>query len=80
MLKLFIYITVFTKYQSRINLNAEVGTVIASSQVRKWRSRGCLINVPKSIAVSGGVGTPISVGCSIDFSAETALDGLTKKT
>lgn len=59
-----IYMLVFTKYPSRIHQNGEVGTVIATLWVRKWRFRNCLINVPESTAIGGGVGTQIRIGCS----------------
>lgn len=58
------YIPVFTKHQSRIHQNGEVGTVIATLWARKWRFRDCLINVPESTAIGGGVGTQIRIGCS----------------
>lgn len=59
-----IYIPVFTKYQSRIHQNGEVGTVIATLWVRERPFRDCLINVPESTAIGGGFGTQIKIGCS----------------
>lgn len=58
------YIPVCTKHQRRSHQNGELGTVIATLWARKWHFRDCLINVPESTAIGGGVGTQIRIGRS----------------